>query len=109
MPLSRLLGVGLIAGVLVAGNWDKISAHIPDIDLSAFVEQKESEQVVTEAEVWEALQDWCKEGKVADTDELIRICRGLKDLELLTDISRVEEYAEKNAPVTSSVVESLTQ
>lgn len=101
---KQVIGGLLIAASLIAVNWDSVKTYLPDSQPAVVQEDK-----VTEAEVWKALQRWCEAGKVAGTDELVRLCRSLKDLGYLSDISRTEKYAtEKNQPLTPEIIASLS-
>jgi hypothetical protein len=102
LNVRTIFAVCLLAAAFALPRAEYLMTYIPKPQ----PEEQTTDVVIPEKEVWNDLADWCDAGQVTDTDELLRIAKGLKTLGKLTDISRLDKYT-TNGAVTPEVVETL--
>lgn len=102
MNTRTVVGGLLVVAALLLPKVDALVSMLPKTGQEA-----PAVTVVPEDQVWDELAAWAETGNIADTDELTRVARGLKELGKLSDISRLDQYKESNGPVTADVLKTV--
>lgn len=90
--MDRIIAVGVI--VFVA--WQMMGGQIPSPPDPG--PEPTPNVRVDESKVWDEFADWVENnpaGSVNDTDHVLKMAQSLKDGGVLSDISRLDEYASK--------------